>query len=157
MPASGLLCCKNVEEVPGWVQALGIRVAPNSSRFAGRTEALLRPIRMELGSELVSFRSEDVRKLLENEKDLTQGRKRRQGRNANKRVLASVSLRLGVCLRALFFHTFSPVGSLRANVRFGEFWRRGESNPRPRSPTVRSLHAYLVRFPLSLMALRNGQ
>ena len=37
------------------------------------------------------------------------------------------------------------------------WWRRGESNPRPKRLTVKSLHAYLVRSLLLPAALRNGQ
>src|SRR5690242_13555184 len=37
-------------------------------------------------------------------------------------------------------------GSLRTRFRETKFWRRGESNPRPKSVTARSLHAYRIRF-----------
>src|SRR5579884_2626645 len=37
------------------------------------------------------------------------------------------------------------------------WWRRGESNPRPKSLTVESLHAYRVHLPLSPAALWNAQ
>ena len=51
-----------------------------------------------------------------------------------------------------------PNGLARDKVRTErELWRRGESNPRPKRLTVRSLHAYPVRFLLSPTALRNEQ
>ena len=37
------------------------------------------------------------------------------------------------------------------------WWRRGESNPRPKSLTLERLHAYPVHFKLSPTALRNEQ
>jgi len=48
-------------------------------------------------------------------------------------------------------------GTNRLMDEIVNWWRRGESNPRPKSLTVRSLHAYLVRFLLSPTVLRNEQ
>jgi len=47
----------------------------------------------------------------------------------------------------------APPASLKTIFCSAKFWRRGESNPRPRSLTARRLHAYPVPF----AAYRSGQ